>query len=451
MSLRRYEKPTIVEHPMGHLNPFAHPRPVLPGGRIDGVRVRDLLDTYGSPLFVLSESELRRRYRDMQRAFSLRYPKVTIAYSYKTNYLATVCSILHQEGAWAEVVSGTEYEFAQQLGVPGHQIIFNGPMKSVSELERAIVAESIINADSLEEIRRVEAIASRLQRRVKLGIRINMVLSDNPWDRFGFNLESGAALEAARRVASSEHLTLAGLHTHIGTYITDVRQYERAATRFAEFCEVLQQQGGITIEYLDFGGGFASKNRLHGQWLPVEQVVPTMDAYAEALTSGLLKARFAPDAMPRIFLEPGRALIDEPMHLLCSVVSSKRLSDGRRGVVVDAGINLLPCVYWYRYEIVAAGDFSGPSEEVNLYGNMCMNIDCLQTEVSLPPLHEGDALVVKHVGAYNLAQSMQFIQPRPAVVMLGSAGVEVVRQAESASFLRQLDVVPERLRGAGAV
>ncbi len=438
----RYERPALIKHRLGRLNGYAQPQSAFPEGRIDGFEAHGLVERHGSPLFVVSEAALRRAYRDMHRAFSLRYPRVTIAYSYKTNYLAAVCAVLHQEGAWAEVVSGFEYEIAEDLHVPGDKIVFNGPLKRRAELERAVAAGSIVNADSLEEIALLESVGAAFGERVPIGIRVNMLLNDPPWDRFGFNLESGQAQAAAARVASSDHLRLAGLHTHVGTYVTDVETYQKAAHKIAEFCGSLQ----VPLDYLDFGGGFASRNRLHGQWLPVDHVVPSLDRYAEALSAGLVGGAFPADSLPRLFLEPGRALVDEAVQLLTTVISSKRLSSGMRAAVLDAGVNVMPTAYWYRHEIVALKEAQGVTEDVNLYGPMCMNIDCLQQAAPLPPLRAGDLLMIKHVGAYNLAQSMQFIQLRPAVVMVGDGGVEVIRRPEDGRYVRMLEEVPARLR-----
>ena len=95
-------------------------------GRIDGMAIDDLTARYGSPLFVFSERRLRDRIRRVQSAFASRYESVSFGWSYKTNYLAAICAIMHQEGALAEVVSEMEYQQARALGVPGEQIIFMG-------------------------------------------------------------------------------------------------------------------------------------------------------------------------------------------------------------------------------------------------------------------------------------------------------------------------------------
>ncbi len=420
----------------------------MPYASIDGVPVEELVQNYGSPLYVVSEAVLRRKYSELYRAFSLRYPSVAIGYSYKTNYLSAICSILHQEGALAEVVSGFEYEIAESLGVPGNQIIFNGPLKRPAELTKAISQGARIHIDSYDELALIEEIAQKLGRTVPVAIRMNMAVGPLAWDRFGFNLENGQAMDAAHRVISSPWLKLVGLHEHLGTFILDPDLYRQMAEKLASFARSLIEYG-VTLEYLDIGGGYASHNTLHDQWLPADYATPTFDQYADAICPTLIKN--LPQPLPLLIMEPGRALVDEAVQMLTSVVSVRNMTSGQKGVVMDAGVNLLSNVAWYRYEIRAAtlaGSISAGSilEEVNLYGPLCMNIDVLQQRVALPPLRAGDILIIKNVGAYNFTQSTQFIQPRPAIVLINEGEVELIRAAENMEYIKQLEKVPQRLQ-----
>src|SRR5215470_8640226 len=135
---RGWEPPTLTRHTFGAISKFSGVAvntraPLVPTTvveEIDGCAVPELLRRFGSPLFVVSESRLRREFRDFRAAFRVLYPGTEIAYSYKTNYLTGVRAALHEEGAWAEVVSGLEYEMARRLGVPGQRIDCNGPWKA---------------------------------------------------------------------------------------------------------------------------------------------------------------------------------------------------------------------------------------------------------------------------------------------------------------------------------
>lgn len=445
-------KPALTPHRAGGMNKFGSVRPQQHQPELDGVAIAPLLEQYGSPLFIVSEKKLRENARHLRRAFSTRWPKVRHGWSYKTNYLGAVCNVLHQEGAWAEVVSEFEYRKARALGVPGSRIIFNGPWKPAGILEQALLEGATIHLDHLDELYAVEAIARRLGKQIPIGLRLNFDTGHTePWSRFGFNLETGAAMDAVQRIGSSQWMKLTGLHSHIGTFVLDVRAYARQAHIMAEFMEAAERETGCSIEYLDIGGGFASRNALQGLYLPPDQVVPSFEQYAEAIVDALSEATRGRTALgkplPVLVLETGRAVVDDAEILVTRVVGGKRLPDGRRAAILDAGVNLLFTAYWYNHEVRPMQPLEGLAEETVLYGPLCMNIDTVRASVMLPPLNVGDALLVSPVGAYNNTQWMQFIQNRPAVVMVMQDGkVEPIRLAETLQTITDIERMPETLR-----
>ncbi|MCC7429662.1 alanine racemase [bacterium] len=443
-----YEKPIIVRHTVGLTNKFGRNPASTPMKMIDGYQISKLIENFGSPLYVVSEATLKRKYKDLKRAFESRYPNVQISYSFKTNYLSGICAVLQNEGAFAEVVSIFEYEIAQRLNFKGDKIIFNGPDKSKSSLELAVANKSVINVDSFEEIYLLEEIAKERNEEIEIGVRLNMELNYPPWSRFGFNYENGQAYEAIKRAELNGLLKVVGLMVHAGTYVDDVQVYQKMALKYVEFYRIIHERLGITLKYLDIGGGFATINTLHQSWLPATQTCPGFDDYAEAicpiLLNGITQLGVNP---PKLFMEPGRALVDEAMHLITSVISTKRLSTGEKGIVVDAGINLLSSNQWYRYEMQVTQECGTMVENTNVYGNLCMNIDILRNAVPLPSLRRGDSIIIKNVGAYNFSQSLQFIQFRPAIVMIRFDGkVELIRKREDTNYLLQLESVPQDLK-----
>ena len=446
----RYTPPTISRNLTGLLNKHGTARIEHPLDRIDGVAVADLVRDYGSPLFVFSEETLRRKYRDLYRAFSTRYPKVQPAWSYKTNYLDAICRVFHSEGSWAEVVSDFEYEKARRLGIPGNQIIFNGPYKSYAALQQAAAEGCKIQIDNAQEITHLERIARESGRTISVAIRVSMETGfDQAWRKFGFNYESGEALRAMRRIASGGGLKLVGLHAHIGTFILEPRQYANAAKVLLKLATEARQQFGFALEYLNLGGGFASSNTLHNQYFPSGEVNPTFTQYAEAICDELHHGLPTDRPQPTLFLETGRALVDEAGYLLTTVLDSRRTGEGRQSVIVDAGVNLLYAAAWYKFQVRPANEHRDPTMPTRVYGPLCMNIDVVRDDAPLPPLSAGDQLVVHPVGAYNITQSMQFITYRPAVVLVGSGGqVDVIRRGENLEHIVALEELPERLRGA---
>jgi len=444
-----YVRPTIIQHLSGLANKFGHAPSRRSRDRIDGVHVDELLERFGSPLYVFSERQLRERYREVHRAFTLRYPKVQLCWSYKTNYLDAICRIFHQEGAWAEVVSDIEYEMARRNGIPPEHILFNGPYKPLPALRSAIEEGARIHLDHADELYAVEQIAKDLGRRVPVSLRVNLDAGIQPrWDRFGFNLDSQEARIAIRRMHAGGHLVLEGIHTHIGTFILDPQAYGRAATKIAKLALEVREKSGIAIRYIDMGGGFASRATLHAQYAPGRDVTPPISDYAEAISSALLSAGFPQEELPTLMLETGRALVDEAGYMVSRVVANKRLASGARALVIDAGLNLLLTSLWYRHDVLPVLDRGGLMEETVVYGPLCMNIDVVRPSVLLPPLEVGDAVVVHPVGAYNVTRSMQFIRLRPACVLLGPEGqIDVIRREEVLDDVKRVETIPDRLAG----
>ena len=445
---KRYERPVVTKHFAGVMNKFGSGPATTIRGDIDGVPVKQLIGEFGSPLFVLSEKTIRSNQRDAFRIFKNRYPKVQFAWSYKTNYLNAVCSVFHSEGSWAEVVSEFEYDKARLLGVPGEHIIFNGPDKSAGALQKAMKEGVKIHIDHFDELYKIIELTDSSHLKANVAIRVNMDVGVYPlWDRFGFNYESGEAWQAIKRIMATKKLRLIGLHTHIGTYMMTAEAYRVAASKLAALAKAIHDEFGVIVDYVDLGGGFASHNTLIGQYLPAEEVIPSMEQYAEAISAGLFELSFKPDDLPKLILETGRALIDDAGYLLTTVIANKRLANGRRAIIVDAGVNILFTSFWYKHRISPAQENSFHTEDAVIYGPLCMNIDVLRDGIILPTLRQGESLVFHNVGAYNMTQWMQFITLRPNVVMVMDDGsVELIRKAETLDYLMEKEVVPGKLR-----
>jgi diaminopimelate decarboxylase len=448
MKKQIYERPLIQRINTGMMNKFGTKTEYAPVSHIDGLAVKDLIKEYGSPLFVLSEETIRNTYREAVRAFKTRYPKVQFAWSYKTNYINAVCNIFHQEGSWAEVVSGFEYQKAINNGVPGPKIIFNGPDKSDDDLRRAITNNSPIHIDHLDELYRLTELAEEMNKRPNVAIRVNMDTGIYPmWDRFGFNYENGQAWDAINKIILGNRLELIGVHCHIGTFMLSPQAYATAAYKLSDLALGIKKKFGKTIHYIDMGGGFASKNTLKGSFLPGADTTPTIDQFAESITTALLNAGFTENDLPLLILETGRALIDEAGYLLGSVLANKRLSDGRRATIMDFGVNILFTSFWYDHKISPAQEFSSYTEDTVMYGPLCMNIDVVRSHITLPPLRKEDHVVVHTVGAYNMTQWMQFIAMRPAVVIIGKDGKShLIRNKETIENIESSEVMPDFLK-----
>lgn len=439
----KYEPPTIIRNTIGLMNKVGRRGNLTTETQIDGVSVDELTQRYGSPLFVFSEATLLRSIGEARSALESYMPQARLCWSYKTNYLGALCALFHREGSLAEVVSGMEYEKARRLGVQGSDIVFNGPAKTEDELRRAVQEQAIIHADHYEELRLLERIAHDLHMTVRVGVRVALDAGVVPrWDRFGFSLEAGDADQATKFIIGSPYLEFGGLHTHIGTYILEPTAYARAATKLAEFAKYIAVTYAVTPTHLDFGGGFASTNTLASQYHS-GSLVPRPSEYIREIGQALREQGVA--ELP-VYLETGRALVDDCGTLVTTVLATKRLPSGRNSLIIDAGVNLLFTAWWYRLDLLPCRPAEGFVEDTTVYGPLCMNIDCVRESIALPPMSAGDQLLIRPVGAYTFTQSMQFIHLRPACVMIAKSGqVDLIRRREVLDDLVAAEAIPERL------
>lgn len=442
----KYEKPGMSKINAGMPSKFGMPVKQKIISEIDGIKVATLIEEYGSPLFVISETTILEVYANAKRAFGTRYPKVQFAWSYKTNYLDAICSIYHDEGSWAEVVSGFEFEKALANGVKGSQILLNGPDKSKDDLIMAIKNNACIHIDHFDELYLLIETSRKLQQKARVAIRVNLDAGVYPiWDRFGFNYENGDAWNAINRIMLAENLELIGLHTHIGTYIMAHTAYAIAASKLANLYVAIHRKFDYWLKYIDLGGGFASKNTLKGAYMPGSETCPSFDDYAEAISNALISSDIPHENLPVLFLETGRALIDDAGYLLTTVLANKRLNNGGRSMVIDAGVNLLFTSFWYNLGVYPTSEMNH-AEETTIYGPLCMNIDVIRDAIVFPQVKTGDQLVIERVGAYNITQSMQFITYRPNVVLIGKDGkTYIIRKKESLENFKRVELNPKRL------
>ncbi|RLG40604.1 MAG: diaminopimelate decarboxylase [Thermoproteota archaeon] len=407
---------------------------------IRGHDLVELAEKFGTPLYVVDAQRIRENYRRFRDAFSS-YPRVLIAYAYKANPNLAVCSILKDEGAGAEVVSGGELYIALKVGVDPEKIVFDGVSKGEEELRMAIEEEiGAINVESLEELRKIEKIASRLGKKARIGVRLNpdVPVRTHPHDVTGarhskFGLDFKSALKAYEMAMKMRNIEVKGVHIHIGSQITQVDSFKSAALKLFDLASRLRGMG-ITLEYLDLGGG-----------LGVTQGKDHLKEYADALLKVIReKAEELDLGEPKLIFEPGRYIVADSSVLLTRVNYVKEIF-GRKWVLVDAGMNdfIRPAMYGATHKIVPVNKPQG-EERYDVGGPICESSDVFGRDVRLPKMEAGDLLAILDVGAYGICMSSQYnSRPRPAMVLVDGDKVSVVRERETYEDLISKDRIPD--------
>jgi diaminopimelate decarboxylase len=391
---------------------------------------RALVAEHGSPLWLVDLDRVRRNVRTFRAAWEQHWPAVEVAYSYKTNRLPAILLAALDEGATPEVVADGEYLLARRvIGAPGEAIVVNGPAKPDRLLVRAGEDGALVIADSADELHRAAAAGVR-----RVGLRVRTPGVGDEQSRFGI---PAAEVPDAARLARALGLELEALGAHaVSTGLRGGAAADRSLAaavtvewppagpeRHVATARVLAQLArAVGVGTVDLGGGHPG--------------APGTAGHARAVCAALRDEGFA----GRLLLEPGRAIVGDAVDLATTVVACKRLDDGTRCAIVDAGTNLLAGALWSWPRIETAEGGGAAAEPTLVTGPLCLNVDVLHPEARLPALAPGDLLLARGVGAYQQSQSTQFGEPRPAVVARDGGAWHLVARGESIESLTAGDL-----------
>ncbi len=389
---------------------------------------RQLAQEYGDAFFLLDERRFERNLLEFIACFREHYPRTSLGYSYKTNYLPRLCQIVHSANHYAEVVSSMEYDLAHRIGVPGERIIFNGPLKQEPELTRAMLEGALINLDGPEELELAAHIGALYpQRQFAVGLRCNLDLGEARISRFGFNASSGDLDAAVKRLRSVSNVELAGLHCHLSTPGRTVESYRQRTLQLLKLADRYFPE--TPPRFLDIGGGFYGKvpPELRAQF---PHDLPNYRQYAAAIAP-LLNEHYGTQG-PELILEPGVAVVSDVLRFVTTVVGLKTIRARQLALVVGSIHNVKPTGTDKRLAMellpnpLASRQLDGP---VDLVGYTCMEHDCLYPEYP-GAVGLGDIAVFHNMGAYTLVFKPPFIRPNPPIVGYDS-------QTEQFSLLRR--------------
>lgn len=416
---------------------------------IGGCDTVQLAEMFGTPLYVMDETAIRRALRDYKASIDENYENGgMVTYASKACCFKELYRIVGQEGCGADVVSGGEIYTALQAGFPTERLYFHGNNKSEEELRLALEAGvGRIVADNPLELEQLSAAACSMGKTAAVYLRITPGINAHTHDfirtgqidsKFGFTLETGEALEGARRALTLPGLKLKGLHCHIGSQIFDEQPFVHAAEVMLDFMAQIRRETGATLEELDLGGGFGIRY--------TEEDQPK--AYGEymRLVAGAVKAKAAQldYPVPYMVIEPGRSVVASAGITLYTAGHIKEIPGIRTYVSIDGGMTDNPryALYQAAYTVVNAVKADKPADAVvTLAGRCCESGDLIQENTPVQSCQPGDILAVLATGAYNYAMSSNYNRlPRPAIVMVKEGEARVVVKAETYEDLIRNDI-----------
>lgn len=392
----------------------------------EGTPLEAIADAVGTPTYVYSAGAILGAFEAYERALA-GMPHLT-CYAVKANMNLAVLGLLAQAGAGADVISGGELYRALRAGFDPQRIVFAGPGKTREEIREGLKADVLcFNVESPSELTAIDEIARGEGARARIAVRVNPDIDPqtHPYIATGlktskFGIPYREARDVYRRAAGLAGIEIVGVHMHIGSQLTKVTPIADSLGRLGELIEGLRQDG-ITLRYLDVGGGLGIRYR--------EESPPSPGEYVRTLKPMLDRLGLT------VLLEPGRSIVGNAGALLTRVIYRKA-TEGRRFVIVDAAMNDLirPALYNAHHEIrpLVEAAAAAPREVVDVVGPVCESGDFLAKERELPVVPEGALLAVLSAGAYGFAMASNYnARARAAEVLVDGDRFEVVRRRES--------------------
>ena len=390
------------------------------------VAIEDIASKYGTPSYIYSEREIRNNAKAYLS--SLKKPG-SICFSVKALSNIHILKILANEGCGFDVVSAGELQRCFEAGISGEKIIFSGVGKSEQEIALAISSDIYsINAESVSEINRISKVAGEIGKVAPLGIRINPDISiasheyiqtGKKDDKFGIDLRD--ALTVIKKVLNLPNLELKGIACHIGSQISDLDFFKKAA---ASMLEILNETDALNINlsFIDMGGGggitYIDEKHLDPKEI-IEQIEKVLHERSELLV-----------------LEPGRSIVGNAGALVTRIEYLKSSF-----AIVDAGMNDLirPALYKAKHKVVDVNLSSAKKKSLKVVGPICESGDYLSQETELNSV-EGDLIAVLGAGAYGSVMSSNYnSRARAPEILVNGNEFRLIKRRESVADLLSLE------------
>jgi diaminopimelate decarboxylase len=400
----------------------------------DGFSVKELVEKYDTPLYLLSEKRIRDNYNRLLNALISNYKHLRVYYAAKANSNLTVLKILQSEGAYLDTVSPGEVFMGLSSGFTPDRMLFTGTSVRNDELKFLSGANITVNVDSQSELDRLLKIAVppvvsvRVNPEVVAGHHSHCITA-GPESKFGLTEEDALKAYVTAKRARVERF---GIHMHIGSGILDIEPYSLAVEKLLSIAKRVHEEAGVEFEFIDIGGGFGIPYK------PEDKDLDLSEFSSKIVAPFKSKVKEYGLGKPFLCVEPGRYLVCDASILL-TTVNTVKSTPSKKFVGVDAGFNTLvrPTMYGSYHPILVANKVAKADKGTyDVVGPICESGDVLAKDRQLPLVEEGDLLAILNAGAYGFSMSSQYnSRPRAAEVMIRQGKAVMVRQREQLSDL----------------
>ncbi|MDD4780130.1 MAG: diaminopimelate decarboxylase [Tissierellia bacterium] len=404
----------------------------------DGCNTVELAKKYGTPLYVMSETKILEKCKEVKESFLKKYERTRAAYAAKAFLTLSMCKIIENAGLCIDVVSGGELYTAIKAKFPAEKIEFNGNNKTLEEIELAIdynIGRIII--DGIDELELIEKVCKEKGKKANVLYRITPGVKSDSHDyivtgkkdsKFGIPLDDEIIYPAIEKAINSEYVYFMGFHFHVGSQLHNNESHLKALDTSLKLIKDTKEKYGYVTPEINIGGGYGIRYTDADNVKPYSYFLdPIMDKI-EKFSKELNITR------PEVVIEPGRSIVGEAGITLYTVGTIKNIPSIRKYVSVDGGMtdNIRPALYQAKYEGLVANKADMPkTDTVTICGKCCESGDILIKDMQVAPPERGDIFAIFSTGAYCYTMASNYNKiPLPAIVLVkeGQSKVMVKRQ-----------------------
>lgn len=415
---------------------------------IGGCNISDLINNFGSPLYIYDEATMTSIITDFKEAF--KDTDIHLMYASKAFMTKGVCKIMQKHGLGLDCVSSGELYTAYSSGFDMKNIVFNGNNKTNEELNYALDWGVILfSVDNFAEARRLNTICVQKNKTVNILLRVTPGIECHTHEyiktghldsKFGFDLTQ---IDEIVELIKNEYknLNLIGLHAHLGSQIFETDVYNDAVDVLMKEAKRIKDNHGISLTTFNIGGGAGIKYVEEDKPVSIFEIA---EVIKKAFKNYSEKYQIE---NPHLYMEPGRCIVGTSGITVYSIGSSKQVPNGKKYVAVDGGMadNIRPALYGAEYSVEVVNNKENVENEVvTIAGKYCESGDILLKNASLPKLNEGDLICFYNTGAYCYSMSSNYNRVlKPAAIIVKDGQAELLLKRQTFEQLVESDCIPE--------
>ncbi len=410
----------------------------------------ELAEKYGSPIYVMDEQKIRANCRKYVNAMHQYFGEdAKPFFASKACSFKKIYNIVESEGMCADVVSCGEIYTAKAAGFNMQNVCFHSNSKNDYDINFAMdCGVGCFACDNEEELEAINRFAGERGFKQRIIFRVTPGIDTHTYEavntgkvdsKFGFPIETGAALAITKKALKLPNIELEGFHCHVGSQLFESSVFVRSAEIMLQFIAEVKAETGFEARVLDLGGGYGVRYTENDPVIDIEDNIRQVAEFVKAKCAELSLN------VPEVHMEPGRSIVADAGITLYRVGNVKRIEGYKNYVSIDGGMTDNPryALYESEYTVVAADK---AEEECtftcDLVGRCCESGDIIQPKITLPAsVKRGDLIAVLTTGAYNYSMASNYNRiPKLPVIMVNGEEDYIAVKGETLEDIIRNDI-----------